>query len=662
GRGKAGFSRPSKGFSRLLEGLLHIEKRSDNMSEYTADSIQVLSDMAHIRTRPGMYVDGVDDPRQLFSEAFDNAIDEAQSGFSDVTEVSVDTENHIYMVRDHGRGIPIGLKATKEGPQVETLQLLATKSFSGGKFDNSNYKLRGGLHGVGLGCCNALSDLFEIATHRDGQAVYLHCEKGEVQSLVYYPTSEPNGVAISIQADPTIYDSVDIPLDFIKNRCIVAQAFGYPQRLYINGELHEIPVERVADLIPADDANVSQYAEFEVSAKIESGEFIRVVLRYTSETNSKFYGYSNLIYNRYGGTHNRLLDRAIEEVWKEFYEESEGVELRDSDCKIGLRALCAVFIEDVAFSSQTKDKLTVKNEALYPLIDAFKSEFRNQLENNPDLRKALIKRFAEYRASQNRLTARKEIMELVKVNGRNESGTVRRKSVVRGLIECTSPQLEGTELYLVEGNSAAGPAARARNKKLQSVLPLRGKIKNITYMSIAQALKSEDIRRIVNATGAGVGDETDPERCRYEKIIIAADADPDGRHITALEISVYVNLMPALVKAGRVYVLEPPLFGYKENGKYVFTDNFLEIPEKLRTTKGYTRYKGLGEMDDDEFRESCFIPGQRRLYQVQYPDDIDAFNRILGSTGGRKELFSDLGIIKYVNGAVEDSGDCEGDL
>lgn len=631
------------------------------MSEYNADSIKVLSDMEHIRSRPGMYVSGTDDPRQLFSEAFDNAIDEAQSEYSDLTEVFIDTAEHTYMVRDHGRGIPIGIKDTEDGRQLETLQLLATKSFSGGKFDSSSYKLRGGLHGVGLGCCNALSEIFEIATHRDGKAVYLQCEKGEVKSLQYYDTAEPNGVAISIKADPTIYDSAEIPLDFIKNRCIVAQAFGYLQHLYIDGEFQEIPVERVADLIPADEHNVSQYAEFEISTRIQSGEFIRVVLRYTSETNSKMYGYSNLIFNRYGGTHTRLLERAIEEVWKEYYAESDGVELRDSDCRVGLRALCAVFIEEVAFSSQTKDKLTVKNDALNPLIDAFKVEFKKQLEENPEIRKALIKRFAEYRNSQNRLTARKEIMELVKVNGRTDSGTVRRKSVVHGLIECTSPQLEGTELYLVEGNSAAGPAARARNKKLQSVLPLRGKIKNITYMSIAQALKSEDIRKIVNATGAGVGDETDPDRCRYEKIIIAADADPDGKHIIALEVSVYVNLMAPLVKAGRVYILLPPLFGWMDGKRYCFTDRFEDIPEKLRTTKGYTRYKGLGEMDDDEFRESCFIPGQRRLYQVQYPNDIDAFNRIVGSTGGRRDLLSDLGIIKYVNGS-EDTSDCEGEL
>lgn len=618
------------------------------MGEYNASAIRVMSDMQHIRQRPGMYIGDADNPRQLFSEAFDNAIDESQSGYSDLTEVIVDTNTHTYTIRDYGRGIPIGLKESPDGGQVEVLQLLATKSFSGGKFDESNYKIRGGLHGVGMGCCNALSKLFEIATHRSGKAVYLHCEQGEVQDLEYYDTSEPDGTCISICADEEIFDSTEIPLDFIKNRCLVSKAFGFPVNLYVDGEEVELVAEHVADLLPKED--YSQFAEFDISAKIDTGEFIRVAIRYNSDTSSKIYGYTNLLYNRYGGTHTRMLEQAIERVWSEYYSESTEVNLRPSDCRVGLRSLCAVFISEVSFSSQTKDKLTVSSKDLQPLIDAFAEEFKNQLENNPEIRLALIKRFAEYRLSQNRLTSRKEIMELVKVSDKTTNGGVRRKSVVNGLIECTSPQLSGTELYLVEGNSAAGPAARARNKKLQSVLPLRGKVKNVTNLSITTALKSEDIRKIVNATGAGVGDETDPERCRYEKIIIAADADPDGKHITALLISVYINLMAPLVKAGRVYVLEPPLFGYQKDGKYVFTNEFEEIPENLRTTKGYTRYKGLGEMDDDEFRDSCFIPGQRNLYQVHYPNDIDEFNRIVGTTEGRRDLLVNLGVISYANG------------
>lgn len=620
------------------------------MGEYNAESIKVMSDMQHVRLRYGMYIGEADDPRQLFSEEFDNAIDESQSGFSDLTEVLVDSSEHSYAIRDYGRGIPIGLKENSEGEKVEVLQLLATKLFSGGKFDGDNYRIRSGLHGVGMGCCNALSTLYEACTHRDGKAVYLHCEEGEVKNLRYFDTSEPNGVYVKLIADGSIFDEIDIPIEFIKERCTTAKAFGYPTNLYIDGEKQDLAVDSVFDLLPKED--YSQFAEFDISAKTENGESIRVAIRYNSDTSSKIYGYTNLLYNRYGGTHTRQLEQTIERVWSEYYDESTEVNLRPSDCRTGLRSICAVFISEVSFNGQTKDKLTVPSKNLQNLMDAFAVEFKRQLDENPEIRSALVKRFAEYRLSQNRLTSRKEIMELVKISDKTTNGGVRRKSVVNGLIECTSPQLQGTELYLVEGKSAAGPAARARNKKLQSVLPLRGKVKNVTYLSITTALKSEDIRKIVNATGAGVGEDTDPERCRYEKIIIAADADPDGKHITALLLSVYINLMAPLVKAGRVYVLEPPLFGYTQDGHYVFTNEFEEIPENLRTTKGYTRYKGLGEMDDDEFRESCFIPGQRNLYQVHYPNDIDEFNRIVGTTEGRRDLLVDLGVISYSNGEL----------
>lgn len=620
---------------------------------YGVADISVLSDMQHIRTRYGMYIGDAVDPRQLGSEALDNALDESQAGHSRLTEVFIDTKNRVQTIKDYGRGIPIGITKNVDGSDIEVLQLLCTKSFSGGKFNGNNYRVRSGLNGVGLGCTNALSSQFEISTRRNGRSVYLACERGEVKQLIYSPTSQENGVTISFKGDTDIFDTDIIPIEFWMNRCKVSKAFGYPIDLYVDNSKVALEVDSLCDLMPLEEEE-TVYSDAIIKAEIESGEFINVAIRYTSETSSKSYGYTNLLFNRYGGTHVRLLDRAIETVWSEFYKEAP-VALKPSDCKIGLRSLVAVFINEASFGSQTKDKLTSPNKQIQPLIDAFAEKYREWLIENPEMRQALLNRFSEYRMSQNKLTARKEIMELVKINESTDGKTVKRKSVVNGLIECTSSDVEGTELYIVEGNSAGGTAARARNKKKQSVLPMRGKIKNIAYMSIEDALKSEDIRKIVNATGAGVGEDTDPDRCRYEKVIISADADPDGKHITALEISVYVNLMPALVKAGRVYVLVPPLYGYQDTKNYVFTNEFDEIPEKLRRSKGFTRYKGLGEMDDDEFRQSCMTDGQRTLYQVQFPSDIDAFNAIMGSTSGRRNLLSDLGVIRYANGEEDHS-------
>ena len=631
-----------------------------NTQEYNVDSIEMMSDIEHIRHRPGMYVDGVTDPRQLFSEAFDNALDEAQSGYSPCTKVYVDTSSNTYTVEDYGRGIPIGKKETEDGRQIETLELLVTKSFSGGKFHGKNYKLSAGLHGVGLCCCNALSSKFEITTIRDWKVVTYKSEQGVTKDLIYSDahTRSPlktSGVTISFSADPSIYEDTKIPIDYILNRCNTAKAFGYNVELYIDGEEQILHAVELYDLLPTDTANISEYHYFELTSKIETGEFMTVALKYTSDTHNKYLGYTNLLFNKFGGTHTRLLNTAINEVWEEFYKEIS-TQLKWDDCTVGLRALVAVFISETAFSSQTKDKLTVKNYIIQPLIDKFKEQFRKELIDNPEIRTALLKRFEEYRNSQNRLTSRKEIMELVKVNGRREDGTVKRKSVVPGLIECTSNKLEGSELFIVEGTSAGGSAARARNRTNQSVLPLRGKIKNVAYMSITKALQSEDVRKVINAIGAGVGEETDPSKCRYDKIIFSPDADSDGRHIANLLICVAVTLVAPLVKAGRVYVLEAPLYSYLDkNKKRIYTDEFESIPENLRTSKGFIRYKGLGEMDDIEYKESCMDPnGGRRLYQVQYPEDIDQFYRIMGTTRGRRDLLEDLGLIRYVGNKVDD--------
>lgn len=617
------------------------------MSNYTTDSIQVLSDMDHVRLRYQMYIGEPDNPRQLFSELLDNALDESESGYSDLTEVFVDTKKNSYRVRDYGRGIPIGKKSL-DGKEIETLELLITKLFSGGKFDTDTYRIRNGLHGVGLGCCNALSSSFSITTYRDGKSVHIDASKGNVLNLEYNDSTEHNGCDAELIADPDIFDTIIIPIEIIIDRCKVAKAFGYNIKLYIDGSEFDLTVNSLFDLLPHE-VGLNNYADFIIDHKLENGESIRVAIRYTSETNSKYFGYTNLLYNRWGGTHVRLLDRAIEDVWKNYYKESD-TNLHDSDCKIGIRVICAVFISNVAFSSQTKDKLTVPNSNLKELIDGFSSEFKNQLDNDENIRKALIKRFSEYRQAQNKLTSRKEIMELVKINDRAASGTAHRISVVDGLAECTEKFVEGTEIFFVEGRSAGGTAKRARNKKLQAVLPLRGKIKNVTYMSIKDALKSEEVLKIINSVGAGVGEDADPDKCRYEKLIISADADPDGLHITALVLSVFINILPSLVKAGKVFVLEPPLFSYydKDQRKLIFTSDFNQIPQELKDDKGFTRYKGLGEMNDEDFKESCMTPGNRNLYKVEYPTDIDSFNWIVGSSDGRHNLLETRGILRHI--------------
>lgn len=609
---------------------------------YNSESIKVLTDIEHIRLRPGMYVGDMDNPIQLFSEILDNAVDELQGGYGAKIKIVVDTYHNRYTIRDYGRGIPHGEKILSNGDKKETLEILLTKSNSGGKFDNLSYKHSCGLHGVGLTVTNALSRRIVVTSHRDGESVEVSCDNGEVLKVTKISQYEEDGTEVTFEPDPKFFDSDLIPESYIINRCKILKAFGYNIEYYKNDELQEFNVNDIFDLLPKCDIS---YGRTDITYTSDNEEIIRVALDYTSNTNYGSYGYTNLIYNRYGGTHTRLIQRAICDVWSEFYKEVS-TELKWDDCTLGLNVLVAVFIGDISFSSQTKEKLTVPNKNLEDLMSGFKSSFKEYLVNNPELRKGLLKRFEEYRISQNKLLSQKEIMNVIKINDATNGKPIRRRSVVPGLIECTSTSRDGTEIYFVEGNSAAGPVARARNRKYQSVLPLRGKIKNVTYMDIKDALKYETVRNIINAVGAGVGPDADSSTSRYEKIIILTDADPDGEHIAALILSTLVNLTPNLVKDGLVYIVLAPLYGCTYNGERRYYYDYNDIP---KDSHDFTRYKGLGEMDDHELKDACLTDGFRRIYQVQYPDNIERFNEILGTSWGRSKLLEDLHVLINVN-------------
>lgn len=618
------------------------------MKKYTSDDIKVLNGLDHIRKRSGMYIGPTDNPNHLVKEATDNSLDESQSGNCSRIIVSADTKEFVYTIYDEGRGIPIGITEFELYGvkfEMETLKVLTTVDKAGGKFDNTNYKISSGLHGVGLKCITALSKWAIFETRRNGQLVRVRAKDGNFEALEYEETSLPNGVMVQFQADPAVFESIEIPEDRLFEFCNIARAFGHPVELILDGNEVELPAKNLFDLIPTEE--VSTYCETEVDSKDEtSGESLQVSLRYTSDTTSKSFGYANLIPTRHGGTHVKAIEKAVEEVWSEFYGESE-VELKPYDCRLGLRSVVAIFISKPSFLGQTKDKLSNSAKEFKHLVDKFKIDFRTYLVNNPDIRKALLKRFAEYRASQNSLLARKEIMSMIKINEPLDStGKVRRRSVVPSLMECKQSSREGTELHLVEGDSAGGGLGRARNKLLQAVLPLGGKIKNVTWSSINDALKSEEVRDIINSIGAGVGPTADPRKSRYDNIYIDCDADPDGKHIIALLLSLFVNLLPELVKEGMIHVVMAPLYGYDEGGKRHYTSDFSEVPQNA---KNFTRYKGLGEYDDHELKDTILNKDNRIVVTVEYPSDLDRFNSIVGTSSGRSELLTDLGVLRYIS-------------
>lgn len=622
-------------------------------TSYDANSIKVLTDVDHCRQRPGMYVGDMDNPRQLLSEVFDNAIDEVQAGFSKELIVSVDTEVNMYTVRDFGRGIPHGTKKLENGEEKEILEVLCTKSFSGGKYDNNSYNFSSGLNGVGMVVTNALSEYYEVSSYRGDNYVSLQCDYGKVRNLIKGKFSNEHlkpyetGTEVKFIPDKSLYKNSVIPLKFIEERCRIASALGYRARLIIDGV--EIDTNATMyDLIKENEEdNISIYQKVEpIIIKLDNGELMKVVLEYTSDTSDRYFGFTNMLSNSMGGTHVQELSKTIISTWRDYIDKGRiktEVELRNSDFLIGLRAVCAVFIAHPEFSSQTKEKLTVPKQYFKEHMEKFKEQFMTVLYEDKNLTKALLKRFEEYRIAQNKLLARKEISSIIKINSDNPDN-IRRRSVVSKLVECTSKKRDNTELFIVEGNSAMGPYLSTRNKELQAVLPLRGKILNITYKNVKDAIKNKEICDIANSIGCGIGSACDATKSRYEKVIISADADPDGLQINCLVLSVFINMFPDMVKQGRVFLTTPPLYCWGDNVKnYGWCNKVDEIPKNV---KNVHRFKGLGEMNSDQLEFFLVNPETRNLIQVDYPSNVDRFNRILGTAVGRNELMKDLGIIE----------------
>lgn len=620
------------------------KKKEDN--QYSDESIKVLNDIEHIKLRKGMYIGSAENPFQEISEIMDNSLDELAEGYGNEIIVTVDTKLNKYTVIDQGRGIPIGKKKLETGEEKEILEVLCTKSNSSGKFNANNYKYSAGINGLGLTITNALSEEFEITTMRDGKFVKFLSRDGVKQDLQY--GNLPNnrtGVITSFIPSKEHFKSTIIPKEKIINRCRVASALGYRIRFAIDGE--EVDTNAtIYDLITEPDESIHIYKDIPViHVTNKDDEEMKVAIRYTSDTSDRYFGYTNMLTNSSGGVHVNELSKTIVNTWKEFIDKKRlklEVELKPNDFLVGLRAVCAVFISQPEFSSQTKEKLVVNKDRLKELMENFKDKFKKVLYENEELTVALIKRFTEYRISQNKLLMNKDIMSKIRIN-EDTSDNIRRRSMVEKLVECTSKKMEGTELLVFEGDSASGLGKIMRNKETQSILPLRGKILNVTNKNIKEALKSQPICNIANAVGCGIGSLCDASKRRYERVIIACDADPDGKNIYSLVLSVFVNIFPNLVKEGVVYVSLPPLYGYTKGNERLYTNNMEEVP---KDAKDFVRYKGLGQMSSNEFYDCILNPAKRKLYRIEYPSDIEKFNKILGTSEGKTELLDELGIIE----------------
>ena len=614
-------------------------------NNYNAESIKILSSIEHIQKRKGVYIGEAIDPRQLLSEIFDNAIDEVQAGFSKELLVTIDTKSNKYTVRDWGRGIPHGTKTLSNGEKKEVLEILITESNSGGKFDNSSYNYSSGLNGLGLTITNALSKEMVVESFRKGKYVKVVAHQSCDVELTKGTTTEADGTVVEFIPDKKMFKSGVIPPEFIIDRCKIASALGFKARLVIDEK--EIPISsNIYDLIIEEDDKITKYVDIpEIDVTSKTGELMKVALRYTSDTKDRYFGFTNLLSNYLGGTHVQVLSKTITNAWVDFINKHKNirpaVDLKPADYLVGLRGVCAVFISKPEFSSQTKEKLVVAKNYFDELMGLFTKNFTAYLEENIVVAQQLIKRFEEYRIAQNALLSRKEISSLIKIN-EDGSDNIRRRSVVSKLVECTSKKREGTELFIVEGDSAMGPYLYVRDKQTQAVLPLRGKILNTTYKDLKESIQNKEICDIANSIGCGIGPNCDANKSRYDKIIISADADPDGLQINCLVLALFVNMFPDMIKQGRVYISMPPLYCWGDSPEnYGWCNKVEQIPKGVKVE----RFKGLGSMQPDQLYFYLVNPETRNIIQIEYPSDIDEFNKILGTSEGKGNLLKNLGII-----------------
>ncbi len=638
--------------------------------QYSANSIQVLEGLEAVRKRPSMYIGDISERglHHLVYEVVDNSIDEAMGGFCDTIDVQILEDNSI-RVQDNGRGIPTGMH---EKEHRSALEVVLTVLHAGGKFSKNNYKVSGGLHGVGVSCVNALSDLLIAEVHREGKIFVQKYSKGkpitEVE-VVGECGPDEHGTIITFHPDPTIfvqttvykYDTLAARLrelaflnrgikitltdkrtlvdEFVQDEAGESKATG--KQVFKSEVFYS--EEGLKEFIDYLDAGASKLIPDPICVSSDKIIPIDIALQYNTGYSEKIYSYVNNINTIEGGTHLQGFKMGLSRSLKNYADknkllEKAKVELAPEDFREGLTAVISVKVAEPQFEGQTKTKLG-NTEVTSAVSQATAAAMDIYLEENPKLAKTIIDKIVL--AATARAAARKA------------REMVQRKTVMTGaglpgkLADCSENDPEKCELFLVEGDSAGGTAKQGRDRRYQAILPLRGKILNVEKAAEGRAFDSQEIQNIYTALGVRVAqeDETgekhmDLSRLRYHKVVIMTDADVDGSHIACLILTFFFRYMFDLIKNGYVYLATPPLYLVKKGKEEIYCwteEQREEAALKLGkgSDKGYTvqRYKGLGEMSDQQLWETTMDPANRRLRQITIENAAQAertFSMLMG--------------------------------
>ena len=615
-------------------------------STYGASEIKVLEGLEGVRKRPAMYIGstGKDGLHHLVYEVVDNSVDEHMAGHGNLISVSINEDGSCTVV-DDGRGIPVEMHPQLKIPAV---QVALTKLHAGGKFDKKSYMISGGLHGVGISVVNALSIKLIVEVKRDGNIYQQEYSRGDAKTklkIIGKCGDKETGSIITFWPDSEIFSTVDFDYRVLETR--------FREIAFLNSGLK---------IILKDKAKNKSEEFFAAGGLVEfvkwmnkSKEILHkpiyfqrelkentvdIAVQYNSGYQENIFGFVNTINTVEGGTHVSGFKTALTRVIND-YAKKKGLlkneSLSGEDVREGITAIVSIKISDPQFEGQTKTKLG--NSDVKGLVDSIVTSALSEFfEENPTIAKRITAKALE--SAKARLAA-KRAKDLVRRKSAFSLGGLPGK-----LADCSNKKSDNTELYIVEGESAGGSAKMARDKTIQAILPLKGKILNVEKANPIKALSSEEITNMITAIGTGVGDQFDAGKLRYSKIVIMTDADVDGEHIKTLLLTFFFRFMPELIKNGNVYVALPPLYRIRKNKDYyVYSDEELKkLSEKLGATN-ITRFKGLGEMGLNQLWDTTMNPKTRKIKKIFIEDTIEAdhtFSMLMGEdVQSRKEFIQE---------------------
>jgi len=631
------------------------EKKLQESSEYSAESIQVLEGLEAVRKRPAMYIGdiGVKGLHHLVYEVIDNSIDEALAGFCSKIDVIIHEDGYL-TVTDDGRGIPTGLH---EKEQKSALEVVMTVLHAGGKFDKGSYKVSGGLHGVGVSCVNALSTQLIATVMREGKIFRQIYEKGKpVTEVEVTGQTDKSGTVIKFKPDNTIFQTTEFNFEILSAR-LRELAFLNKGIILTITDMREViengnggknryeefrSTEGLKEFVEYLDVNRERLIEKTIHISYDKTEIpVEIALQYNNSFSENVHSYVNNINTIEGGTHLAGFRRGLTRTLKKYAEDSGATaklkfDINGDDFREGLTAIVSVKVAEPQFEGQTKTKLG-NNEVMGAVDQAVSTMLTNYLEENPKDAKTIVQKVILAATARHAARKARELVQRKNVlSGSGLPGT---------LADCADRDPEKCELFLVEGDSAGGTAKQGRDRRFQAILPLRGKILNVEKAMQHRIYESEEIKNIFTALGVSIGTEEDSKALninglRYHKIICMTDADVDGSHIDTLIMTFFFRYMQDLIKGGYLFLAMPPLYLVKKgkNERYCWTEEereaaVREMGQGKESSVTIQRYKGLGEMNAEQLWSTTMNPDSRTVKQITIESAAEAdhiFSMLMG--------------------------------